>query len=207
MTMIQKLLCILLAALLLSGCVPTSAPTSQIENPQPHTTVASQPKQEPDNTTVPTTKPVATLPIITEPPKKVAPDFTVYDAEGNEVKLSDYLGQPVVLNFWASWCLPCLSELPHFNKKYQEYGDQIQFLMVNVTAYDTREEADAVINNRGYIFPVFYDTEASAAKAYQVSGIPATYIIDAEGYIVEKVVGSLKEQDLQRLINKLLPNP
>ena len=79
--------------------------------------------------------------------------------------------------------------------------------MVNVTAYDTREEADAVINNRGYIFPVFYDTEASAAKAYQVSGIPATYFIDAEGYIVEKVVGSLKEQDLQWLINKLLPNP
>lgn len=204
MKCIQKLLCVLLAALLLSGCVAVSQPTTTTENPQPHSTAASQPKTEPSSSAVLTTKPEPTLPIITEPPKKAAPDFTVVDKDGNEVKLSDFLGQPVVLNFWASWCFPCLAELTYFDKKSQEYEGQIQFMMVNCTSYDTKEDADAVINNRGYVFPVFYDVEGNGASAYQVSTIPVTYFIDTEGYIVKKYVGSLEEKDLQWYINQLL---
>ena len=208
MKITKLLMSFLLTAACLVGCASMSQPTTQLTQPttQPVPTT-TQPQTKPSEPTVPpTTRPAPTLPVVTEPPKKLAPDFTVYDAEGNEVKLSDYLGQPVVLNFWASWCFPCLSELPHFNKKSQEYEGQIQFLMVNCTAADKREDADAVIRNRGYVFPVFYDIDGNAVSAYQISGIPATYIIDAEGYIVEKVVGSLKEQDLQWLIHKLLPN-
>ena len=59
-------------------------------------------------------------------------DFTVYDEEGNAVKLSDFEGKPVVLNFWASWCGPCKSEMPDFEEAYGEYGEEIQFLMVNI---------------------------------------------------------------------------
>ena len=60
-----------------------------------------------------------------------APDFTVYDASGNPVKLSDYFGKPIVLNFWASWCGPCQMEMPDFQEKYEALDGQVQFLMIN----------------------------------------------------------------------------
>ncbi|MEG1427850.1 MAG: redoxin domain-containing protein, partial [Oscillospiraceae bacterium] len=64
------------------------------------------------------------------PEKTPAADFTVYDQEGNEVKLSDYFGKPIVLNFWTSWCGPCKQEMPHFEKTFVERGKDIHFLMV-----------------------------------------------------------------------------
>ena len=63
----------------------------------------------------------------------MAPDFTVYDAGGMPVKLSDYLGKPVIVNFWASWCGPCKSEMPEFEEAFKQYGDRIQFMMINLT--------------------------------------------------------------------------
>ena len=66
-------------------------------------------------------------------PQDVAPDFTVTDADGNAVKLSDFRGKGVVLNFWASWCGPCKSEMPHFQTAYEQYGDEVHFLMVNMS--------------------------------------------------------------------------
>ena len=65
-----------------------------------------------------------------ESEKILAPDFTVYDLDGNEVHLSDFIGKPVVLNFWASWCGPCKMEMPDFNEKYLEIGEEVQFLMI-----------------------------------------------------------------------------
>ena len=201
----KTLLSILLIIVLLCGCTSvqqTQPATTQDLQTQPTTQPTVPPTTQP--TVPPTTLPPVTVPPVTEPQYKPAADFTVYDAEGNEVKLSDFIGQPVILNFWASWCFPCLAELPYFEKKSQEYGDQVQFLMVNVTSYDTMEDAKAVLENRGYTFPVFFDTEGVAAAAYHVSSIPATYAINAEGCIVKKVVGSLQLQDLQWLIDLVL---
>lgn len=138
--------------------------------------------------------------------ENAAPDFTVTDAEGNEVRLSDFRGQGVVLNFWASWCGPCKSEMPHFQAAYEAYGDELQFLMVNMsTAFgDTRAEAEAVLTENGYTFPVYYDTNAECAYGYGVTGIPMTLFIDANGSIVSGVSGMISKADLERRILTIL---
>ena len=131
-----------------------------------------------------------------------APDFTVYDADGNAVKLSNFFGKPIVLNFWASWCGLCQFEMPDFNKKYLELGDEIQFLMINLTGgRETVEGAQSFINNKGYSFPVFFDTSYSASNAYSVYSIPATYFIDANGYMIANAIGAISEATLQQGID------
>ena len=132
--------------------------------------------------------------------KKFPPDFTVLDASGNTVKLSDFRGKPVVVNFWASWCGPCKSEMPAFDAIYQEMGDEIHFLMVNMTdgGQETLASAQNFITNSGYSFPVYYDTQSSAAIAYGVSSLPTTYFFDAEGYGVAYAIGAIDEDALQR---------
>ena len=133
-----------------------------------------------------------------------APDFMVYDAEGNEVKLSAYIGKPIVLNFWASWCGPCQSEMPDFQKKYEELGDKIQFLMVNMTAgRETLDSAKSFIAQKGYTFPVFYDTKEQAAIAYSVYSLPTTYFIGADGNLVAQATGAINAELLQKGIDMI----
>lgn len=128
----------------------------------------------------------------------LAPDFTVEDLDGNKYKLSDFRGKPVIVNFWASWCGPCKMEMPDFEELYKEYGDKINFLMVNMTDgnQETKDKASKHISDNGYTFPVYYDTETEAAYAYGVSSIPATYFIDSEGYPVVYGVGALDKETL-----------
>jgi len=142
----------------------------------------------------------------TPPEKPLAPDFTVYDAEGNEVRLSDYFGKPIVLNFWASWCGPCQMEMPDFHEKYLELGEDINFLMINMTTgRETLESALAFIEEHEYTFPVFYDTESDAAMTYGAYSLPTTYFIDAEGYGIAQAVGAIDGATLQRGIDMILP--
>ena len=130
----------------------------------------------------------------------LAPDFTVYDRDGNPVKLSDYRGKPVVLNFWSSRCGPCQMEMPDFQKAYEDLGEEIHFIMVNVTdgSWDTVDSASAFIAENNYTFPVFYDPAISAASAYGVSSLPTTYFIDAEGNGVAYGMGAM---DLETLMS------
>ena len=155
---------------------------------------------------------LATAPAETEGPEETraqasaAPDFTVYDLDGNAHKLSDFRGKPVILNFWASWCGPCKMEMPDLEKAYQEYGDQIQFMLVDLTdgSQETVEKASAFIKEQGYTFPVFYDTTMEGAYAYGVSGIPVTYFINAEGVFVAYYQGAMTADILQQGMDMLL---
>jgi len=142
----------------------------------------------------------------TEAQGSEAPDFTVYDLEGNAHKLSDFRGKPVLLNFWASWCGPCQMEMPDFQKFYESHGDKVNFVIVNLTdgQQETVESASAFIEEKGYSFPVYYDTDIDAAVKYGVSAVPVSYFIDAEGYFVAWAQGALTADMLQQGMDMLL---
>lgn len=133
------------------------------------------------------------------------PDITVYDAEGRAAKLSDFRGKPVVLNFWASWCGPCKSEMPAFEQIYGKYGQQIHFLMVNITDgyQETQENASAFIAQQGYSFPVYYDMGAVGAGLFGIHSLPTTFFLNAEGNLVAHATGALNEANLEKGIAML----
>ena len=135
-----------------------------------------------------------------------APDFTVYDKEGNPVKLSEYAGKPVILNFWASWCNPCKAEMPDFEAAYKQYGEDIHFMMVNQTdgSHETVDTASAFIQSTGYTFPVYFDTDLKAASMYDVSAIPMTFFIDAEGNFIAYAQGTLSADGLAQGISMIM---
>ena len=134
-----------------------------------------------------------------------APDFTVLDSKGNTVHLSNFIGTPVILNFWASWCSPCKGEMPDFEAAYQTYGQEIQFMMINLTDGNRETVASAkdFIAEAGYTFPVFFDTELSAAMAYGTNSIPATYFVNGEGNLVAYGIGPLNLEALETGIGML----
>lgn len=131
---------------------------------------------------------------------ETAPDFTMTDASGEEVKLSDFFDKPVVLNFWASWCGPCKSEMPHFEDAYQKYGEDINFVIVNLTdgARETVENASDFIEEQGYTFPLYFDTNTEGAMTYGTYSIPVTYFIGADGVPVAQANGALDAATLQK---------
>ena len=141
-----------------------------------------------------------------DPEPALAPDFTVYDRAGNEVQLSDYTGKPIVLNFWASWCGPCQMEMPDFHEKYLELGQDVHFLMVNMTdgSRETVDSASAFIDKNAYTFPVFYDTAVDAAMTYGVYSLPTTYFINAKGHAIAQATGSINTETLQRGIDMIM---
>ena len=158
-----------------------------------------------ETTAAPTTLAPTVAP--TEQALPMAPDFTVYDMGGNPVKLSDFIGTPVVLNFWASWCGPCKAEMPDFDEACKALEGKVQFLMVNLTDgnAETVESASGFIAQAGYSFPVFYDTASQAAMAYGVQSIPTTFFIDAQGAAVAYYTGTMPKELLDKGISMILP--
>lgn len=140
-----------------------------------------------------------------EPELTLAPDFTVYDLEGNEVHLTDFFGKPIIVNFWASWCGPCKMEMPDFDAAYNTYKDDIVFLMINMTdgSRETVEVASEFIADSGYTFPVYYDTQYSAAITYSVASLPTSYFLNSQGELVAHAKGAIDAETLQRGIDMI----
>lgn len=134
-------------------------------------------------------------------------DFTVSDKNQKGIKLSDYIGKPVVVNFWASWCPPCKAEMPEFNKLASEYSsDQLVILMVNMTdgQRETVSTASKYISDNKYNLNVLFDTDGEASTKYNVTSIPRTLFINKDGYIVNDYSGQITSSELDKNINKLL---
>ncbi len=141
-----------------------------------------------------------------DPNKTKALDFTMLDEEGNEVRLFDLVGKPIVLNFWASWCPPCKAEMPDFEDAYKKYGEDVVFVMLNLTdgGRETVETAKAHVESCGYTFPVYFDAEYEGATVYRITSIPQTYFIDADGYVVSIARGMLDANSLEQRISMIL---
>lgn len=159
-------------------------------------------KQATAQTTKVTTKATTKAPVY----NGSAPNFTVYNDNGIAVKLSDYAGKAVVLNFWASWCPPCKEEMPDFQTMYNKYGQSVVFLMVNLTdgSRETKTKAKQFISNNGYTFPIFFDTSSSAANAYGISSIPQTFFITKTGDISSKNIGGISASKLESGIKAII---
>jgi len=138
-------------------------------------------------------------------PDYSAPDFTVYDADGNAAKLSDFFGKPLVVNFWASWCGPCKSEMPYFDKAAAE-RDDVTILMVNLTdgQRDTVDSVTKFAEKEGYTFPLWFDTDMSAANAYYVYSIPMTIFIASDGTLADYHTGAMSEATLTAYLDLLV---
>jgi peroxiredoxin len=140
-----------------------------------------------------------TLPAM-EPPF-AATDFTLTDYEGKTHRLSDYRGQVVVLNFWATWCPPCRLEMPSMERAWQQVkGEGIVVLGVNVG-----EDEDTIFAFTGSYpvsFPLPMDSDGTVIKSYPVVGLPTTYIISPDGMVTHRAVGS-REWDDPALLERL----
>ncbi len=119
-----------------------------------------------------------------------APDFEVTTLDGDVVKLSDYYGETIMLNFWASWCPPCRAEMPDMEKFHQD--TEIKILAINmIESEKSSEDVDAFIEEFGLTFEVLLDHNNKGVGLYQVISIPTTYFINKEGVISYKSEGPM----------------
>lgn len=148
------------------------------------------------------TIPEETQPEATEAPEPepiAVPDFTVLDWDGNEVRFSDFLGKPIVLNFWAHWCGPCQQEMPEFNAAYERLGGEVTFLMVHEGA--AVDDGKEKVTEGGYTFPVVFDVDGSAGSIYGITAYPTSFFIDADGYLRAYYIGIMDADLLQQGID------
>lgn len=117
-----------------------------------------------------------------------APDFTALLTDGSTFYFSDQRGKVVLLNFWATWCGPCVMEMPAFQRIYEEYPDQVSILAVNLM--EDPQSVDSFIQHEGYTFPVAYDYYGDISMTYPSDYIPYTMVIDQSGIIRNIYVGA-----------------
>ncbi|REJ09609.1 TlpA family protein disulfide reductase [Halobacillus trueperi] len=129
-----------------------------------------------------------------------APDFTLETLNGETVKLSDFRGKKVFLNYWATWCPPCREEMPEMQKFHERYGDEVVMLSVNGTGTEKkREDVDRFVKDGGYTFPILLDKELEINKTYQILSIPTTYFIGTDGVIQEpRIVGPMTYEMMEK---------
>ncbi len=130
---------------------------------------------------------------------KVAPDFALPDLQDRTIRLSDFRGKVVFLNFWATWCQPCKEEMPSMEVLYKTFErDGLVVLAVSIDRVTTKQNIPPFVNSMNLTFPVLVDSWGQTDKRYKLMGVPETYIIDQEGVLREKVIGP---RDWTRLDN------
>lgn len=192
----MKLRLILIAALIAAAVMLTSC-TAQTDG----TTAAAPETSEAQTTeTGGTTEP-------TQPEAGVkAADFSIWDNEENEVKISDFYGKPTVIKFWATWQKDWKTELEFINEIYPEYEHKVNFVIIHLSDNDKENmfRAKGYIIENGYTFPAYFDNEHSAAKAYGVKKQPVAVFIDSEGNVSDTFEGEITKPVFKGYIERLL---
>ncbi|MBT2570435.1 TlpA disulfide reductase family protein [Planococcus sp. ISL-110] len=137
---------------------------------------------------------------------ELAPDFQLTTLEGEIVKLSDYKGQKVLLNFWATWCPPCRAEMPHMQTYFEEQAEDenVVILAVNLTTEDKGlEKIEDFVEEFGLEFAIPMDEEGDVGSTYQTVSIPTSYMIDTKGRIQNKVVGPMDLPMMEQLVEEM----
>jgi len=138
------------------------------------------------------------LDVSTEP--NAAADVEMLDFNGNTVTISDLEGQPVVVNFWATWCPACFAEMPAFEKVYRAKGDSVQFLGINLG--EDIEAALSVVEETGVTYPLARDPQGAVFAAFGGYGMPTTVFLDENGTVVEMYTGELTTDELNARISE-----
>jgi cytochrome c biogenesis protein CcmG/thiol:disulfide interchange protein DsbE len=137
-----------------------------------------------------------------------APDIKLTDINKNNLKLSGLKGSVIFINFWATWCPPCIDEMPSIERLSKQLAGNSEFKMVTILYNDTEEKAYKYMKEMGYTFPVYLDPGGSAAEKFGITGVPETYIIDKKGILRNKVIGPSEWdstyviEELSKLINE-----
>jgi peroxiredoxin len=135
-----------------------------------------------------------------------APDFTLPGLDGESVSLSDYRGKVVLLNIWATWCLPCVAEMPSMEKLYNQLkGDPFEILAVSIDTAGTSAVAPFMRKHR-LTFPVLIDTQGITRIVYNTTGVPESFIINKQGLLAKKIIGPLDwaSSDVLKYFQELL---
>ena len=136
-------------------------------------------------------------------PGTEAPDFTLPTLDGEMVSLASYRGQPVLLNFWATWCPPCRAEMPAMQRVYETYRDD-GFVVLAVNVRESEEPVRAFIEELGLTFPILMDEKGDVTNTYRVYGLPTTYFLDREGRVYRVQVGAMTEEFMETTVKELV---
>lgn len=138
---------------------------------------------------------------------QLAPDFELQSLSGEKIRLSDYRGKKVFLNFWASWCGPCKVEMPYMENYYKKHKDleNVEMIAVNMTKSELNtKKVQEFVDAYGLTFPVLLDSKGDIERTYKVIGLPTTYFIDEDGIIVHGFAGAVRNAyEVEKLINKI----
>ena len=131
-----------------------------------------------------------------------APDREFETFDGEVTSLEAFQGTPVVVNFWASWCAPCIAEMPDFEEVHQEVRDEVRFLGLNTQ--DSREAADELVERTGVTYDLALDPDGDLFRDFEVFAMPTTFFVDADGHIAHQHSGLATKQQLRDLIEEHL---
>ena len=133
-----------------------------------------------------------------------APDFSLANLDGQEIQLADFLGRPVMVNFWASWCPPCRAEMQAFQEIFAEYETQ-GFVILAVNSQESRIKAFEFAQANALSFPILLDEDGEITNRYRAVSLPATFFISRDGKISDVVYGGpISEAYLRIQVEKLL---
>lgn len=129
-----------------------------------------------------------------------ATNFELPTLDGSPLDLHSQRGKVVILNFWASWCQPCMEEAPHLQGFYEKNTQDVEILAVNVTTKDTVKDARSFVENFQLTFPILLDEDGSVSTMYGAFTFPTTVILNREGVIIKQIAGPVDEAYLEKLV-------